>query len=140
MSVLLPLPLPLSANFFVLLYAGGWGAGKGVVKEERVIWERGNDGTSWDQFRSNKINKMNKDNLNKKHVQNTHNLNKKHLQNGHNLNKKHVQNTHNLKSTLEENIYENNINHCQYYEEAEVQLSEIECFIIKFTKFTLDLT
>ena len=36
------------------------------------------------------------------------------------LNIKHVQNTHNLKSTFEENLYENNIHHCQYYEEAEV--------------------
>ena len=33
---------------------------------------------------------------------------------------KHVQNTHNLKSTFEENLYENNIHHFLYYEEAEV--------------------
>ena len=31
-----------------------------------------------------------------------------------------MQNTHNLISTFEENLYENNIHHCQYYEEAEV--------------------
>ena len=38
----------------------------------------------------------------------------------------HVQNTHKLKSTFEKNLYENNIHHCQYYEEAEVN-EEFDC-------------
>ena len=48
----------------------------------------------------------------------------------------HVQNTHNLKSMFEENLYENNIHHCQYYEEAEVN-EKFNC--LKTEQFSLSI-